>query len=362
MSDQFKISSPAGALTFHAHVGNIGSLVFHASGSDREINALHTAHWVGKISAADVEGLLPVEEYLSGDFFCAPFAGNDLLDGPAHGWSANSDWTITKQATDRITARLGKDTMGAAIEKVLLLAPDAPLLYQRHDVIGGEGELPVAHHPMVRLKGRGRLSCSAKEAALTHDEPLESGQNRLATGQFAKQISDLKDASGAPIDICDLPIGQEHEDFVVLIEASHSQLGWSAVTREEEDDIIFFLKDPKVLPFTMLWHSNGARKYRPWDGRHNGVLGIEDGCAAGVLGHKAALGDNPIKRAGAPTTLRLEPEGHVRINHVIGAIPRPAGWDELLAIEIKGDQLILTGSDKTSLTLPFRADFFKGQE
>lgn len=159
----------------------------------------------------------------------------------------------------------------------------------------------------MRLKGAGRFSCSPKRAVLIPQRPLEPGRARLAAGTSASDLTRVPGADGHPVELSYLPIGTLHEDFVTLLEAEGSSLGWSAVLREIEDDIVFVLKDPAVLPVTMLWHSNGGRDYAPWNGRHHGVLGIEDGCAAGIEGYAAALRPNPVSASGVPTFLPLSP-------------------------------------------------------
>ena len=46
----------------------------------------------------------------------------------------------------------------------------------------------------------------------------------------------------------------------------------------------------------MLWFSNGGRDYPPWNGRHVGVLGIEEGRSYAAYGHAASAADNPLTR------------------------------------------------------------------
>ncbi|MDJ1017659.1 MAG: hypothetical protein QNJ35_14215 [Paracoccaceae bacterium] len=346
----------AGRLSVDPGIGNIRHLSF-VSG-DRQIEPLHTAPWVEDPEILSDAGILPVERRLSGDFFCAPFGASDLEDAPAHGWPANSAWNVGRAGAGSISLTLAREVMGAKIVKTLRLARDAPLLYQEHTISGGSGGLTLAHHPMIRLGGRGRLSCSTKCAVLTADQPLEPGRHRLAIGARSEGLAHVPGTDGSDIDLTDLPIGDRHEDFATLVEAPGAVLGWTAVVREAEDDVVFVLKDPCVLPVTMLWHSNAGRDYAPWNGRHHGVLGIEDGCAAGSAGHRAALGPNPIADEGVPTALQLAPDQSHRVAHVIGVIPRPDGWSSVRSITVSGGILFIEGDHGASVELPFVSGFF----
>ncbi len=352
--------TPAGRVAVDPAVGNLPLLDFARPDGGR-IAALHRAPWAGTPEALALPGLLPLERYLAGDFLCAPFAANDIEGGPFHGHAANGPWRLLEARPDALRLELRRPVMGARIEKRLALAPDAPLLYQEHRIEGGAGPLTAAHHPMVRLGGRGRLCLSPKRAALTPEAPLEPGRNLLRCPARATDLAAVPAAGGGTLDLGRLPLGARHEDFATLVEAPDSPLGWTAVLREDEGDIVFFLKAPAVLPVTMLWFSNGGRDAPPWSGRHLGVLGIEDGRAAGPLGHAAAAGPNPVAAEGVPTVFALAPGRVHRIAHVTGALPRPARWRAVTAIAVEGDRLTLSGDDGTTVGLPFRAGFLSAE-
>lgn len=348
--------SPAGRLAVDPAVGNIRKLDFRCG--ERVIAPLHTAPWVDDPAADDLP-LAPVERNLSGDFLCAPFAASDLEGTPIHGWPANSPWSLVERGAGSLDFRLDRPVMGAQVDKTLRLSADAPLLYQRHVVAGGEGGLTLAHHPMLRMAAGGRIDVSPKRFAMTPDLPLVPGRNHLACAVETTDLEHVLTSTGGYCDLHDFPPGEDHEDFITLVEADGSPLGWTAVIRKAEDDIVFFLKNPAQLPVTMFWMSNGGRDFAPWSGRHRGVLGIEDGCAAGAAGYRASLGDNPLAARGVRTRLDLAPGREHRIDHVIGAIPRPAGWTSVADIAIVGDLLKLTDAGGDSRTLPFDSGFFR---
>lgn len=336
-------------------VGNIPKLAFHWEG--RAIEPLHRAPWVEDDDFPD--GMPMVDQKLSGDFLCAPFAMSDVEPSPPHGWTANSAWNVVEQSTGALSLELARPVMGATITKHIAPSQNAPLLYQTHRVSGGSGGLTLAHHPMMRVTGGARLFCSPKRVAITPDSPIVEGRHRFALSAQTRDLNAVPASDGGMVDITRLPIATGTEDFITLVEAEGSMLGWTAVIRERFDDILFVLKDPRVLPVTMLWHSNGGRQDAPWNSRHVGVLGIEDGIAAGAAGHKAALGSNTIRQAGVPTALELSEGRNHDIAHVIGAIPRPEGWNEITDIEVAGHMLTLRGNRDQEIQLPFDPDFFR---
>ncbi len=350
------LETASGAVAVDPKVGNLRALTFQAG--DRTLSPLHAAPWLDEPAQALPADLSPVERHLSGDFLCAPFGGTDDPDIPPHGWPANSTWSLTARSPGAASFVLDRPVFGATVRKTVRLSIDAPLLYQTHTFEGGTGETTFAHHPMVRLERGGRLFLSPKRLAISDESVLEPGRNRIAAGIQSSDLTALASADGGTVDLTRLPIGDRSEDFIALIEADGSGLGWTAIIREAEDDIVFVLKDPAVMPLTMLWHSNAGRDYAPWNGRHTGVIGIEDGRAAGAGGMNAARGDNPIRAAGVPTTIKLSEGVTHTIVHVIGSVPRE-GWTRVDAIAVSGDTLTLRG-DGGARTLALDPDVFAG--
>lgn len=335
-------------------VGNVPHLMFHWQG--KTLAPLHRAPWVEDSSFPD--DMPPVDRKLSGDFVCAPFGMSDVEPSPPHGWSSNGAWSLESDNGDGLHFTLDKAVLGARLTKHARPAPDAPLLYQVHTIDGGSGGLTFAHHPMMRVAGGARLFTSPKRLAVTPDVPIVEGRHALQNGVATADHTAIPATHGGTIDVMRLPIADGDEDFVALVEAEESELGWTAVIREAFDDIVFVLKDPSVLPLTMLWHSNGGREDAPWSGRHRNVLGIEDGIAAGAAGHKAALGETVFSKAGVPTVLSLAEGKTYRIAHVIGAVPRPTGWDVVTGITIDGDVLSIHEVNGGTMDMPFDPNFF----
>jgi hypothetical protein len=322
---------------------------FTVSDGGREIAPLHRASWVGTDEVMPPDAA-PLMARLGGDFFCAPFGGHE--DGsPLHGWPANTPWTVTRQDEGGLEARLDRQVQGATLTKVLRLCDDHPFVYQTHRFDGGKGRVPVANHANISVLNGALIRTSPKRVWETPKNPQESdpmrGRSILSYPAQAKDPTAFPGAEG-PVDLTRYPWGPRHEDFIVGIEAAGSPLGWTAVTRPVEGDLYLSLRNPQVLPMTMLWHSNRGRDYAPWSGRHVGCLGVEEGAAAQMLGISTEAG------LGAPGFVTLGTTAFVR--HAIGAIAWPSG-QAVASVAIDGGTLVVTGEGGASRALPFDTAF-----
>ncbi|MCO5063854.1 MAG: hypothetical protein M9924_05485 [Rhizobiaceae bacterium] len=354
----FAFSAAGVSVAVDLSVGHIAD--FAIEEGERMLRPLHRAPWIGeKGLPADIA---PGLERLSGDFLCAPFSRSDVEEAPGHGWSANSPWIVTSSSAIpggwRATLELVRPVLGATIRKTLTLRDNHPFLYQEHSIEGGLGELPVSHHAMSIMARGGTLAFSPKKYAETPDTPLEPdaarGRSMLAYPARSEELHRFPTRDGGATDLARYRAGDLREDFLTLVEQPENALGWTALSRAAEGDLVLVLKNPRELPVTMLWYSNGGRQYAPWNGRHLGVLGIEDGRTA--VGHRASIEENSLKAEGIPTSFRLTPEGTVKFRHVIGALPIQALPQ---SVELVEDGLELT-IEGVRTTAPFDTKFLQG--
>lgn len=353
----FSFGAKGISVTLDLSVGHIADLAIESGG--RTLKPLHRAPWIGR---PDLPEALPQGVVrLSGDFLCAPFSRSDVEPAPLHGWSANSEWQLVSDEAipggRRASFRLERKIMGAMVEKTLTLRDGHPFLYQEHAFTGGSGAVSVAHHPMTEMRDGGRLAFSPKRLAATPPDITEPDPARgaylLAYPARSEDLTRFPAASGGTVDLTDYRADIRHEDFVTLVEASHGGMGWTAVARKAEADIVLVLKNPTELPVTMLWISNGGRYYAPWNGRH-GVLGIEDGRA--VIGHAASLGDNWLRREGVETAFALG--GRVAFRQVVGAASSDSG-EAPSAVETKAGKLRLVFGDGNHGEVAFDETFLR---
>ncbi|MEP3436629.1 MAG: hypothetical protein ABJN75_07605 [Hoeflea sp.] len=373
------------SLKLDASVGHIADLTIRDG--ERLLSPLHRAPWVDDPAAEFPAGTAPNVKRLSGDFLCAPFGRNDIENAPSHGWSANSVWdhVETLRQDDRLTVafRLQRRVMGATVEKRIMLVAGHPFVYQQHSFTGGAGAISAAHHVMVHMENGGDLTFSPKHGARTPSEALEMdpsrGRSILAYPAQSTDLTEFPLANGGFADLTRYPPGQNHEDFLTLVEAAevkdarvkdvgvedtrseapvHS-LGWTVVSRKAEQDHVIVLKQPGVLPVTMLWMSNGGRNYAPWSGRHAGVLGIED-ARASPLGHADSCGENEFTRSGVPTCFDLGSERKIIIRQVIGACAASPRAGKLIDVSEQDGMLIKRFDTGETRSLNYAADYLTG--
>lgn len=358
----FQFSAKGISVCIDLSVGHIADLIIEHDGGI--LRPLHRAPWIAEPVESLPSDITPGLARLSGDFLCAPFSSNDIERAPGHGWPANSEWDVVTSAATadgwKADLRLRRQVLGATIVKRLILRDGHPFLYQEHEIIGGQGELPVSHHPMSAMAHGGRLSFSPKRLAQTPDTPLETdparGRTKLAYPAQTATLTEFPTSDGGTTDLTQYREEDRREDFVALVEADHGGLGWTALARTAERDMLLVLKNPADLPITMLWFSNGGRDYAPWNGRHLGVLGIEDGRSA--VGHAASIGDNSLKREGVPTSFVLDERKTIAFRHVIGALPLAGSDAAVRSINPRDGHLVIEFADGARSELAFDTRFF----
>jgi hypothetical protein len=356
---------PGAEVTLDLRVGHIRH--FQVNYGGRRIAPLHTAPWVDDPDITEDAALPPNLRFLSGDFFCAPFGPSDLEPGPQHGAPANSPWLHleTKRFAGGATARFRLETriLGADLLKELTLRDGHPFLYERHVFLGGNGAVPVANHGMTKFAAGGTLFFSPKtygfRPRLARESDTGDERSALASPRQFTDFTRVPLADGGTTDITRYPIAERHEDFVVLVERASNPLGWFAAVRTEEADLFLSLKTPEEFPFTFLWFSNGGRDYRPWNGRHSGVLGVEEGRAYAAFGHRASVAPNELSDAGIATALTLRPEGLVEVRNVIGGLPLDGGWSGVASVRATSRRLEITDRTGRLLSLPFDQTFLE---
>ncbi len=321
------------------------------------ISPLHRAPWGPDEVPPDAP---PHQRWLGGDFLAAPMGpGPDGL----HGLTANGTWAVTPAAPGTLRAVLRGAVSGATLIKELSVEDGQPFLYQRHLFIGGTGALPVSNHAMISVPNGAKLSFSRKRWWESLAAPLETAQGRscLAYPKRAEDAAEFPGADGSTVNLHRFPWGEAHEDFVSGVEDPASALGWTAVVRPTEGDLILSLRNARALPMTMLWQSNGGRDYAPWNGRHLGCLGVEEGAALPVLGLSSRETPDPLTAAGQPAGLTLDPMGTVEIRHVLGAIRWPTG-QSVAGVMLDGDILTVTGDWGAERRLPIRGGWLRLSE
>jgi hypothetical protein len=322
--------------------GHLAPVAFRLA--HRLVTPLAVAPWAEEKLAPDTPALLRA---LRGDFFCAPFGGNGTPwrgeRHPPHGETANSVWRLKsfERASDRSTlhASLPTTVRAGTVDKYLTLVEGQTAVYQRHVLQLARGPMSVGHHALVKFPeepGSGIVSTSAFTAGQVLPELFERPENRgyqsLLPGATFRSLTRVPLLAGGFADLTRFPARRGYDDLVMLTADPKLPFAWNAVTFPRERYVYFALRDPGVLRHTLLWISNGGRHYAPWNGRHTGVIGIEDTTSYFHLGLAESARPNPVNRRGVPTTVTVGPKKPVTVNYILGVAEVPAGFDRVQKI------------------------------
>ena len=321
----------------------------------------HIAPW-----AEEKPGGLPaILEVLRGDFFCMPFGGNSLAwkgeKHPVHGETANEEWSfdglVETGETVALQLHLETKVRKARVSKTIELRRGQPAIYSRHVVSGASGLMNLGHHAMLRFPASGgRISTSPISFGQVYPGPFEDaaegGYSSLKAGAEFRSLNRVPLAMGGHADLTRYPAREGFEDLVMVSSRPGSDFAWSAAVFSEEGYVWFALKDPRVLASTVMWHSNGGRHYFPWNGRHRGVLAIEEVTSHFHDGLAQSVRPNALSARGIPTALALNPRVPLVVNVIMAVAAVPAGFEVVRKIERQAEGVILRGSQGQAVDVP----------
>lgn len=317
----------------------------------------------------------PLLRVLRGDFFCAPFGGNATSWGrechPPHGEPANANWRlISVTRANRATtlhAQLSCAVRRGTIDKRLTLRAGHSAIYCEHTLTGFSGPMSLGTHPCVHVPGPEGAACVSvggwswgQVFPGAFENPAGGGYSALKPGAKFRSLRTVPLASGGKTDLSRFPARAGFEDLVMLIGKPGRTLGWSAVTFPQERWVFLQLKNPEVLRHTILWHSNGGRHYSPWNGRHRGVLGLEETTSYFHLGLAESAQANPLNRAGHPTAVTLSPKKPLRVAHVFMVAAIPRGFDIVAEVQPTPDGIVIISGNGRTVRAPLDVGFLRG--
>ena len=345
--------------------GHLGPVTFDRQA--QRIRPFAMAPWADEVLGSDVPTLLRL---LRGDFFCAPFGGNESdYHGerhPFHGETSCRTWEFVEQGDGFVHVSLTTEARAGRVDKWLRLRPGHEVLYQRHVISGMSGPMPLGHHAILGFPdrpGSGMVSTSPFLFGQVYpgefERPDRKGYSCLLPGGEFASLREVPLANGGYTDLASFPARRGFEDLVMLVGDDSLPFGWTAVVFASEGFVWFSLRDPRVLRSTVLWISNGGRHYEPWSGRHVNVLGVEDVTAFFHSGLAESAAENSITARGYPTSVQLDSQNPLVVNHIMGVAAIPAGFDEVIAIEpsTAAGEVTLRSQGGPSITVPLDLAF-----
>jgi hypothetical protein len=251
----------------------------------RKVQPYMVAPWAEEKFDTTFDEVLKV---LRGDFFCLPFSGKffppDGIAYPPHGETATENWQIESSTDSSVTLAMDMKLRNAKVQRSLNLVNGHRAIYTRNVVTGLTGPMSYGMHPTLQLpdeEGCGLVSVAPFDLGEVFPFPFEiaaeGGYQCLRPGATFTDLTKVPQLDGGFADLTSYPARKGYEDFVMLRTKQDLPFGWTAVVVPSKGYIWFSLKDPKVLPLSLLWMSNRGRHYAPWSSRNIGVLGVEEG-------------------------------------------------------------------------------------
>lgn len=339
--------------------GQLAPVTFKLGG--RKIQPFSIAPWAREKGVAK---LPPILAALRGDFFCLPFGGNARAwrgeKHPVHGETANRPWRcvahLNESGTHCLHLDLETKIRPGHVDKVIFLRDGHHAVYCRHVLSGFRGPMPLGHHAMLKFPdapGSGLISTSrfvhGQVFPGLFEDPAQGGYNSLKPGAVFKSLDKVPSLICGTADLSSYPARRGYEDLVMLIADERLPFAWTAVSFPREGYVWFALKNPRLLRGTVLWISNAGRHYAPWNGRHAGVLGLEEVTANFHYGLAESAAPNPLSKAGYPTALTLRPDAPLTIPYIMGVAPIPRGFDRVKRVERVANGIrLLSASGKSA--------------
>ncbi|MDR0534536.1 MAG: hypothetical protein LBH01_11345 [Verrucomicrobiales bacterium] len=312
--------------------GHLGPVRFRVGG--RWIEPFDLAPWAGEKLPAGTPQILRV---LRGDFFCMPFGGNETPyhqeQYPPHGETANKKWRLASGNDHALQLVMNTAIRKGRVRKTIGLVPGQTALYCQHVISGMSGPMSFGHHAILKLPKpeAGRVSVSrfhfGQVLPQVFEQSVQGGYSILKPGAKFNSLRRVPRSDGKFADLSVYPAREGYEDLTLLATDPELPFGWTAVTVPDEGYVWFALKDPRVLPSTVFWMSNGGRHYAPWSSRHRHAIGLEEVCSYFHLGLAESARRNHLNRAGIPTCAQLDPRQPLTVNYIMAVAAIPRGFD-----------------------------------
>lgn len=364
----WSLASDTVTLVLTQQGGHMAPVVFFKH-SRSPVEPYYVSPWQGESSVPDEPVLRP----LRGDFFCCPFGGNPAWRGEthrAHGEPAYAKWgepSVTHdkglhqlQVSMRTSVRKGKVT------KRVGLRDGENVVYVQHTLEGFSGRMPMGHHATLRAPSKGHLRISASPVRFGMTSPRSTMYTTAGEYYALAPVARFKRLDRVPTiwqeepyaDCSVFPAREGFVDIIGVFARDTSKPAWTCAVAADAGYVWFALKDPAVLPATVMWMENRGRHGAPWSGR-NVCIGLEEVCAYFAEGLKASVQRNALNEAGIPTAIALNPRRSTTINYVQGVARVPRTFDRVRRVRFGNDAITLVADSGDEVSVSVRHAFLR---
>jgi hypothetical protein len=347
--------------------GHMAPVTFHRD-SPGPVQPYFISSWQGEKVKLDEPVLVP----LRGDFFCMPFGAPGAWHGVrhvCHGEPATGKWTLGGVAVEgrvtRLTMTMQTVAMPGKVTKRLGLIDGHNVVYCQHVLEGFSTPAPLGHHATLALPDRPdaiRVATSPFKLGLTNPtpfgDPAIGHYQSLAINRKFTRLDKVpllwKDPAFG--DCSRHPTRTGFTDLLGVWARGADGPAWTTATVQDEGFMWFSLKDPALLPATLLWISNRGRHSFPWNGR-NLCLGLEDVCAYFANTPAESAEPNQLNAMGIETVVKLSKSRPTAVNYIQGVVKVPPGFDCVRTASFGPGTVMFTSVTGKKVTAPVCHEF-----
>jgi hypothetical protein len=347
--------------------GHMAPVVFYRR-SRRPIQPYYVNPWHDQGLKIDDPVLIP----LRGDFFCLPFGAGGEFRGRfhhTHGEPATKRWSLADaEKRGDVTSLVLTVTTGqppGKVTKRLMLVEGQQVVYEQHVLEGFSGAYSLGHHATLAMPERPEtvlVATSPIRFGMTNPaptgDPSRGRYQALAINKRFSSLSRVLTIWNQPryADCSSFPTRRGFTDIISVLNKPSPTPAWTAATYVNEGFLWFSLKDPSVLPMTLVWMANCGRHDCPWNGRER-CLGLEDVRAFFAAGLGPSLRPNSLSRMGIPTAMKLSPDRPTTINYIQGVVKTPPGFGRVSTARFASGSVTFVSESGKKVTTAVRHEF-----
>jgi hypothetical protein len=319
----------------------------------------------------------PVLVPLRGDFFCMPFGANSApyrgQKYDLHGEPAGRKWALsgteTVDGVSTMSLRMKTRLPEGEVRREFHTVDGQNVIYTREVLSGYSARVPLGHHATLAMPEKeGSVLVATSGIRYGSTNPTPTGDP--AKGEYQSSAPDrrFKSLSRVPLlshdprtgDFSAFPTRRGYTDLAAVFHRPGvGKPAWTTATFTTEGYLWFALKDPDLLPTTLLWVSNRGRHFAPWDSR-NCCLGLEDVCGFFAEGIAPSLRANFLSRDGIATCVRLSPKQPTEIRYVQGVVRVPRGFGRVRSAKFSAMKVAFKDTSGKTVEAPVNHRFLWG--
>jgi hypothetical protein len=336
------------------------------------VQPYHITPWQGRVTGLP-QGT--AEAVARGDFFCMPFGyAEPELGMGAHGRTAGAQWSLTNaesgDGVHTLKIVLENAPGGGVVTRQFYLCDGENVVYDLTAVTESDGKFTFGHHAILRTPKQKEallVSTSPQIFGMTYPgsfaDTAQGERQTLAIGAEFTSLKSVRDivSDAPPIDCTRFPTRPGFGDLLQIAVAADPGLpAWTAAVNTEEGYVWYSLRNPALLPSTIIWIENRSRQKFPWNGE-NCSLGVEDVCSYFDKGSTASSKPNAFSRHGIETFREFRPDQEFRVPYAQGVVRVPDRFGYVQNAHFHRGGVSFTDENDITVTTPVQTGFLFGE-